>query len=98
MASELHLQPAELRGMVRRGADAADLLLERMHALHLDAERVARGEPAVMRDLERLCSICPTKRRCRKELARNPQDPVWREHCLNEGTLIELVGGGAAEH
>jgi hypothetical protein len=68
-----------------------------MEVLHLDAERLARDEPVVMRDLQRVCSICTTKRRCRKELARGPQNPVWREHCLNENTLVALAGEGAVE-
>ncbi|MEJ2376453.1 MAG: hypothetical protein P8Y71_13900 [Pseudolabrys sp.] len=98
MANDLQLLPAQLRGMARRGPEAADLLLVRMKALHLDAEKLAKGEPAVMHDLQRACSLCRTKRRCRRELARDPENPVWREHCLNEDTLLALLGEDPVRH
>ena len=98
MANDLHLSPADLRGMVRRGPDAAKLLYERMSVLHLDADRLESKDPAVMRDLQRLCSTCTTKKRCLKELAQDPGSAAWREHCPNENTLVALVGDDRIKH
>ena len=90
MAKDVQLTPAALRQMARCRSDAANLLLRRMAALGLNAEALGRMEPAVLRDLQRLCSLCATKKRCMKELARDPADAVWREHCPNAGTLAAL--------
>jgi hypothetical protein len=93
MASDLHLTTDELRAILRHAPDDAKLMRRRMAALELDPERLARRQPGVMRDLERLCSICPTKKRCVKELAQDPDNPAWREHCLNALTLSALQSG-----
>ncbi len=97
IASDLRLSPADLRGAARRGRDAAKLLYRRMLALHLDAVSLENKDTAVMRDLQRLCSMCTTKRRCRRELARDPENPAWREHCLNVQTLDALMGDRAVK-
>lgn len=98
MASDLHLTTGELRAALRHTPDDARLLRRRMAVLDLDPERLARRVPGVMRDLERLCALCPTKKRCVKELARDPDNPAWREHCLNELTLSALRSGRAVRH
>ncbi len=95
MASDVNLTVGDLRAALQRAPEEAKLLLRRMAVLGLDSEGLARQEAGVMRDLERLCAICPTKKRCLKELKQDPQNPAWREHCLNEWTLIALRGGGA---
>jgi hypothetical protein len=98
MASDLRLSPADLRGVVRRGRDAANLLYDRMDALHLNPVSLANEDTPVMRDLQRLCSMCTSKRRCRKELAQDPENPAWREHCLNVQTLVALMNERTVKH
>ena len=98
MASDVNLTVGELRAALRHTPEDAKLLLRRMAVLGLDSEGLARREAGVMRDLERLCAICPTKKRCRKELKQDPHNPAWRKHCLNEPTLAALQGCGAVKH
>jgi hypothetical protein len=88
IAKEVGLSPSELCSMARLGPDAARLLLDRMTALSLDAEVVAKNEPSTMRDLQRLCSSCESKKRCKHDLERD--DPDWRQYCPNSGTLAAL--------
>lgn len=95
MAGDMKMSTAELHRMARSRRDAANLLLDRLAALHLDPANLARREPAVMCDLQRLCSGCRTKRRCRRELAQDPGNPAWREHCPNATTLLALQGAAA---
>jgi hypothetical protein len=90
IARDVGLSSHELQDMVKRGPDAAKLLLRRMAALHLSPDVVTKSEPAVMRDLQRLCSMCASKKRCQRALASNPDDPVWRRYCPNVGTLVAL--------
>jgi hypothetical protein len=90
MAREVGLSPRELRRMSKLKPDAAKLVMQRMAALHLNSETLTKADPSTMRDLQRLCSNCTSKRRCQRDLARRPDDPVWRQYCPNEGTLEAL--------
>ena len=98
MARDMQMSSGQLRRMARVRADAADLLLGRMAALGLDPGSILQEEPAVFRDLQRLCSFCATRKRCRRELAADPQNGIWREHCPNAGTLAALEADGAVNH
>ncbi len=90
MARDVGLSVGELRRMSKLKPNAADLLIDRMIALHLTPETVTKTNPAIMLDLQRLCSSCASKRRCQRDLARHPDDPVWRQYCPNEITLSAL--------
>ena len=97
LAKDVGVTPRELRRMARLGPDAAKLLYQRMGALHLDANAIAAHEPGVMRDLERLCSTCASKGRCQRDLVHDKDDPVWRQYCPNEDTLLALKSEAATE-
>lgn len=90
MAQELGVSAAELRQLAKRGPNSADLLLRRMAALDLDANEVAARELAAFRDLQRVCTMCESRGRCARELARDPASPSWEEHCPNVETLKSL--------
>ena len=90
MAQEIGTSAAELRQLAKRGPDSANLLLQRMAALDLDPNEVAAREPAMFRDLQRVCTMCESRGRCARELACNPDSPLWEEHCLNVETLKAL--------
>jgi hypothetical protein len=98
IARDVGVSPYDLRRMVKLGPDATKLLLSRMDALHLNGDALARSEPDVMRDLQRLCSICASKKRCKRNLAHDPENPVWRQYCPNEGTFAALQRSAAADH
>jgi hypothetical protein len=86
IAHDLAVSPAELRVLAGKWPD--DLLHRRLEQLDLDRAHV---EPQVLRDLERVCTLCGSKRRCRHELAGNPYDSRWIEYCPNATTLSALV-------
>ena len=90
MAKDLSVSAAELRRLASRGPGAAQLLLRRMAALDLDRDEVARVEPRTFQDLQRACTLCESRRRCRRDLARDSADPVWQDYCPNAATLIAL--------
>ena len=81
---------AELQALAGKWPGSADLLTRRMSALGLDASGIARSQPSVSNDLNKLCSLCGSKRRCRDDLARDPKNPAWQEYCPNSSTLIGL--------
>jgi hypothetical protein len=100
IARDMGLSTAELYTIAAKRPDAADQLKLRLEALHLDRGALQRSDPMTVRDLERTCTLCGEKRRCERDLARTPDDPVWQSYCPNAHTLHALKEderrGGAA--
>jgi hypothetical protein len=90
MAKDLGLSPFELRRFAKLGPGSADLLLRRMAALDLDRKEVSRTEPRTFQDLQRVCTMCNSKRRCKRDIGRDSDDPVWQDYCPNAATLMAL--------
>ena len=90
MANDAGVSVAEIHELISRGPHAANLLLRRMTALDLDRKEVSQTEPAVFRDLQRVCALCDSRRRCVRDLIRDSNDPVWEEYCPNAATLKDL--------
>jgi hypothetical protein len=65
-------------------------------ALAVDPEALAKSNPAVMRDLQRLCVACSQKGRCQHELAEGTAAEHFREFCPNAFTLDALFGRTAS--
>jgi hypothetical protein len=92
MARDIRMSASELRAMAKKGPKAADLLLRRMADLDLDPKEVSWLEPAAFRDLQRVCTMCKSHRRCAWDFARGASPPVWDRYCPNTGTLAALNG------
>ncbi len=95
IAHDLSLTPNELRALARRGPDAASLLYRRLADLGLDRDALARAEPRALRDMQKDCSLCGSKGRCRHDLARGADPSVWRDYCPNDYALRALAASGA---
>ncbi len=89
-AKDLGVSAAEIHKLVSRGPEAANLLLRRMAALDLDRNEVSRAQPQDFRDLQRVCTLCESRRRCVRDLARDAADPAWQDYCPNAETLMAL--------
>ena len=90
IADDLGVTPDELRELMRKGPGAADLLLKMLVALGVDADAIAKTEPLVMRDLQRLCTTCSDKTRCAHELDVGTAAAHFHEFCPNAYTLDAL--------
>ena len=97
VAMEVGVSSLELRSMAGKWPESSNLLLRRMAALDLDAMEIARSQPSVSNDLNRLCSFCVSKKRCDHELAANAKSSGWQEYCPNVGTLTALTAGHVME-
>jgi uncharacterized protein YjiS (DUF1127 family) len=97
IARDVGVAPSELYTIAAKRPDAADQLKLRLEALHLDAAKVERDEPLIMRDLERVCTTCGSKRRCVRDFVRFPDDAAWREYCPNAPTLDALEKAPASK-
>jgi hypothetical protein len=90
LAKDVGLSASELRRLANLGPDSADLLLRRMAALDLDRKEVSRTEPRTFQDLQRVCTMCNSYRRCTRDLARDSANPTWQDYCPNAATLMAL--------
>jgi uncharacterized protein YjiS (DUF1127 family) len=88
IARDLGISPVEIRTLTAKGEDAADLLVRRMKTIGLEPSQV---DVAVMRDLQRCCSICTQKGLCIHELEDKPRGATWPKYCPNEQTLTALT-------
>ena len=90
IAGDLRISSADLEALVRRGPHAADELPKMLRALGIDQADLARTETLVLRDLERVCSLCSHKRRCSHELAAGTAAAHYEEFCANASTIDGL--------
>lgn len=90
IAKDVGMSASQLRALASLGPEAADLLLSRMAALDLDPNETSQTEPATFQDLQRVCTMCESHRRCARDLARDPGAPTWKDYCPNAATLMAL--------
>jgi hypothetical protein len=90
MAHDFRMSASELRAVASRGPEGADLLLDRMAALDLDRNEVRRTQGRTFQDLQRVCMMCESRRRCARDLGRASAAPAWKDYCQNATTLMAL--------
>ena len=90
IASDLRLSPADLDELVRQGPHAADELPKLLKALGISQADLARVEPMVLHDMERVCALCGHKRECDRDLAEGTSAEHYRQYCLNAPTIEQL--------
>jgi hypothetical protein len=88
----------------RRSSDT-QLLFQCMTTLQIDRDELANEEPALLAQLQGLCSLCRSKEECLLDLAHGFDAVIWekwREYCPNAATLSMLGAlrncGLAAQH
>jgi uncharacterized protein YjiS (DUF1127 family) len=90
IASDLRISPADLNELVRHGPHAADELPKLLKALGINEADLARVEPLVLHDMERVCALCQHKRECDHDLAVGASAEHYKEYCLNAPTIEQL--------
>lgn len=90
IASDLRVSPADLNELVRHGPHAADELPKLLKALGINEADLARVEPLVLHDMERVCALCQHKRECDHDLAVGASAEHYKEYCLNAPTIEQL--------
>ena len=90
IASDLRVTPGELDTLVRQGPHAADELPKLLKVLGINEADLARTEPLVLRDMERVCAMCASKRQCDRDLAAGTSAEHYEGYCLNAPTIDSL--------
>lgn len=71
--------------------DAPETLLPRMMTrFGLDPAAVGSNDRAVLRDMQRVCGACTSRRRCRRALAAGATLEEFRVMCPNAGTFDDM--------
>ena len=81
----------ELSVLAGKWPDSADLLSRRLEQVNL-----AGVESQVLRDLERVCTLCGSKRKCEYGLTIHPSGDAWTEYCPNAPTISALMAERSA--
>jgi transcriptional regulator with XRE-family HTH domain len=90
IASDLRVSPGDLDTLVRQGPHAADELPKLLRALGIDQADLARTQPLVLRDMERVCAMCQHKRQCDRDLAAGTSAEHYEGYCLNAPAIEGL--------
>ena len=90
LARDLNIDKADLRQLAGHASGPPVLLNRRLRLLGFNPEQLRRAEPAVSQDLARCCTLCGSKSRCAKDMARDPGAADWKNYCPNEPTLAAL--------
>jgi hypothetical protein len=99
VARDVGVSSAELRTLAGKWPDSAELLSRRLIQLNLDEKILRRQAPQVLRDMQRVCTLCASKRQCERDFAYRSSDASWRAYCPNSQTLaaLEIKHGEKAE-
>ena len=90
IARELGITPDDLDTFVSRGPQAVDELPKLLRALGIDETALARNQPLVLRDMERVCAACQQKHLCSRDLKAGTTPKYFDEYCLNASTINAL--------
>lgn len=90
IASDLRIAPDDLEELVRHGKHAADELPKMLEQLGISAEGLGRAQPLLLRDMERVCSLCNQKRQCDRDLTEGTAAENYHGYCGNASTLESL--------
>ncbi|HEX3115060.1 MAG TPA: hypothetical protein VHQ48_06250 [Bradyrhizobium sp.] len=96
IAGELRVSPGDLNELIRQGPHAADELPKLLKVLGIDEDALARSQPLVLRDMERVCALCANKGECDRDLAAGTSAEHYKGYCLNAPT-IELLDQPASK-
>jgi len=90
IARDLRMTPADLDRFVCQGPHSADELPKLLKVLGIDEAALVRSEPAVLRDMERVCVSCGQKAQCRNDLEIGVSARDYEDYCLNAPTMNAL--------
>ncbi|MBR0791340.1 hypothetical protein JQ631_19870 [Bradyrhizobium manausense] len=90
IANDLRIAPDDLEDLVRHGQHATDELPKMLEQLGISAARLGQAQPLLLRDMERVCSLCHHKAKCHRELAHGTAAENFHGYCGNATTMESL--------
>ena len=96
IARDLRISPDDLDRLVRVGPHSTDELPNMLASLGIDQASLARTDPLMLRDMQRVCGLCRDKPQCHADLAAGTSAGHYRDYCPNAPTIHAL--GEATKH
>jgi hypothetical protein len=90
IAQDLRVSSDDLDRLVQIGPHGADELPEMLKNLGIGLADVARTEPLLVRDMQRVCALCRDKGQCDGDLAAGTTAEHYRDYCPNAPTIDAL--------
>jgi hypothetical protein len=90
IAHELGVSTRDLDTLVKKGPHASDELPKMLSALGIDERAIARTQPMVLWDMERVCASCQHKQECNQDLAKGTAVQDYGDYCGNAATIDAL--------
>lgn len=87
IASDLRISPGDLDQLVQAGSHAADELPQMLKSLGISEEDLKRSQPTLVRDMQRVCSLCRDKAHCHRELAAGTAAAHYHGYCPNAPSI-----------
>jgi hypothetical protein len=97
IAHDLGVTSAELDSLVRLGPHKIEELPVLLKALGIDEDAIARAQPLVLRDMERVCALCRHKSECDHDIADGTLAQHYEAYCGNAPTIDALEQGARQE-
>jgi len=91
IARDLRVSSDDLDRLVQIGPHGADELPEMLKNLGIDEADLARTQPLLVRDMQRVCAMCCDKAQCDGDLAAGTTAEHYKDYCPNAPT-IEALG------
>lgn len=89
VAHDLGVSSTELDYLVCESRDPVQLP-QLLAQLRIDEAALRRAQPALLRDMERVCSLCTTTDACNFAIGLEVADTVYPHFCPNAETLKRL--------
>jgi uncharacterized protein YjiS (DUF1127 family) len=84
MVQDAGLTFGDVLELAKQSGDSASLLYRRLELAGIDFQAI---DTAVLRDMQRCCSLCDSKSQCARELESKPKVASWPDYCPNQLTL-----------
>jgi uncharacterized protein YjiS (DUF1127 family) len=87
MVQDAGLTFGDVLELAKQSGDSAELLHRRLESAGIDFRKL---DSAVLRDMQRCCSMCDSKVQCAHELEDKPKAASWPDYCPNQVTIEAL--------
>ncbi|PYF04442.1 hypothetical protein BJ122_10395 [Rhodopseudomonas faecalis] len=90
IAHDLGVTSSDLDELVRHGSHSVEELPHLLKSVGIDEQAVARTQPLVLRDMERVCALCQHKKECDHDIADGSLAAHYEAYCSNAVTVDAL--------
>jgi hypothetical protein len=90
IAGDLLVSSQALEELVEKGPHAADELTGLLKVLGIDQVALARTQPTILRDMERVCALCQHNRECDQDIETGTAAERYQTYCMNASTIAQF--------